>query len=154
MSKIKDLYAIENGIDDLMPVDDPKTTAIARLHVISKVVEDVKKNITDHINDVKAQLLYYSEIETGTDDEGHVEYYFENYYNLCHEEAIDYIDCYIEQNHLDVNEMEYEDTVNVVGDWLADELADYESECINDFIEYNNDKAEAYREYNRLTLGE
>lgn len=148
MSKIKDLYAIENGIDDLMPVDDPKTTAIARLHVISRVVEDVKKNITDHINDVKAQLLYYSEIETGTDDEGHVEYYFDNYYSLCHEEVIDYVDYYIEQNHLDINEMEYEDTVNVVSDWLADFLADYESEVINDYIEDNKTKLDELRERN------
>lgn len=143
MSKIKDLYAIESGIDDLMPVEDHIGDYERKLH----------DNILANIKDVKDDIARNAQYTSGTDDEGHEETYFENFYGLCHSIAEEYLGSLIEDQHLDLSDDDYDNLKTWVGDWLADELADYESECINDFIEYNNDKAEAYREYNRLTLG-
>lgn len=145
MSKIKDLYAIENGIEDLMPVGE------THIGVYERVLHS---NIITDIDKVKDDIRERAEYRTGEDDEGHSEIYFENFYGLCHSIAEDYLCSLIENQHLDLSDDDYDDLKTWVGDWLADKLADYESECINDFIEYNNDKAEAYREYNRLTLGE
>lgn len=121
MSKIKDLYAEVNDIDDL------------KQPLYQKLGEIIYAK-TLHAKDLRHWLRVRAEYEGGKDDEGHTEWYFENFENLC-EEAVNYtLDKLIEEEHLDLNDEEYNQIIEYARDWLADALADFESECIQDYV--------------------
>lgn len=150
MSRIKDLYAIENGIEDLMPIEELAKKAAEDLE---DYYNAIKKVMTEKIEGIKTRLYDESEFSEGFDDEGHKELYFENFYGLCHMIAQDYTDEYIEDQHIDLTDKAYDELRTWLGDWLADTLADYESECIHDYLDAVKEEQWALEDYNRMTLG-
>lgn len=121
MSKIKDLLAEEQNIDDL------------KRPLYQKLGEMIYTK-TLHAEDLRHWLRARAEYEGGKDDDGHTEWYFENFEDLC-EEAVNYtLDKLIEEEHLDISDETYNRAIEYARDWLADALSDFESECIQDYV--------------------
>lgn len=135
MSKIKDLLAEVEDIDDLKPVEPHKYgkefAEAVRQADIKRIGEQVYAK-TLHWEGLREWLSGNAEYTVGKDDDGHDEIYFENFYDLCWEACEDTLNDYIEDQHLDLNDSEYHDIVEYARDWLADALADFEDECIRD----------------------
>lgn len=151
MSKIMDLVAEVEGIDDLKPTYN-------REFFNSVQKSDERRAIDEIFNKGKkwdgAYKWFEDRAEFGFDydDEGHKEIYFENFTELCEQAATELTDAFIEEEHFDMDDNQYNRIINTVGDLLADYYADTESEIIE---QYENDQAEdwAQREsYNNLTL--
>lgn len=143
MSKIKDLYAIENEIDDLMPVRKPS---------VETIVGAAVKQATAYSQDVYDELFENAQFTQGRDDEGHIELYFENYIELCNDIADKAIDHIMEDWQLDLTHDEYRVVLQKVADIIADTYADYESDIIRQAKE-DQLETQAQREtYNNQTL--
>lgn len=120
MSRIKDLLAEEQNIDDL------------KRPLYQELGEQayVKAKNWDG---VRGWFRSNAEYEAGEDDEGHTEYYFENFLDLCDEACTQTLDQIIEDQHLDLDDTTYTMAIDYAKDWLADTLADFEAECIQDY---------------------
>ena len=121
MSRIKDLLAEEQNIDDL------------KRPLYQELGEQayVKAKNWDGVRD---WFRSNAEFSAGTDDEGHTEYYFENFFDLCEEAITETLDQLIEDQHLDISDETYSQAIDYGASWLADTLADFESECIQDYV--------------------
>lgn len=121
MSRIKDLLAEEQNIDDL------------KRPLYQELGEQayVKAKNWD---EVRSWFRSNAEYEAGEDDEGHTEYYFENFLDLCDEACSQTLDQLIEDQHLDIDDTTYTLAIDYAKDWLADTLADFEAECIQDYV--------------------
>ena len=121
MSRIKDWLAEEQNIDDLKP------------SMYQKLGEQafVKAKNWEGIRD---WFRGNAECGAGEDEEGHTEYYFQNFLDLCEEAITDTLDQLIEDQHLDISDETYSRAIEYGRDWLADTLADFESECIQDYV--------------------
>ena len=120
MSRIKDLLAEEQGIDDL------------KRPFFQELGEQafVRAKNWDGWRDWFVENAQYS---AGTDDQGHTEYYFENFEQLCEEAITEMVEKIIEENALDISDDTYSDAIEYGTEWLADTLADFESECVRDY---------------------
>lgn len=120
MSRIKDLLAEEQGIDDLKRpfFQELGERAFVRAKNWGGVRDWFREN---------------AQYSAGYDDEGHTEYYFENFEQLCEEAITEMVEKIIEENALDVSDDTYSDAIEYGRDWLADTLADFESECVQDY---------------------
>ena len=156
MSKIKDLYAAVEGIDDLAPVHYNKTFAMAVAQADeSRAVEQIFKKGKE-FKDAYAWFKDKAEFGGGYDDEGHYETYFENFTELCDHAAMELTDAFIQDQHFDMDDEQYDRITNKVGDLLADYYADMESDIIK---EYNEACSEAWQqrvsfEQSQYSLGE
>lgn len=121
MSKIKDLYAEVNDIDDL------------KRPLYQKLGEMVYVKAKSW-DGLRSWFRSNAEYEAGKDDEGHTEWYFENFENLCEQAVTNTLDKLIEDEHLDISDETYNRAIEYARDWLADALADFESECIQDYV--------------------
>lgn len=121
MSKIKDLLAEEQNIDDL------------KQPLYQKLGEMIYTK-TLHAKDLRRWLRAKAEYEAGKDDEGHTEWYFENFEDLCEQAVNDMLDQLIEEEHLDISDETYNRAIEYGRDWLANALSDFESECIQDYV--------------------
>ena len=121
MSRIKDLLAEEQNIDDL------------KRPLYQKLGEMIYVK-TLHAKDLRHWLRARAEYEGGKDDEGHTEWFFENFEDLCEKAVTDTMDKLIEDEHLDISDETYNRAIEYARDWLADALADFESECIQDYV--------------------
>lgn len=134
MSKIKDLLAIEEGIDDLMPephkYDKAFYDAVQQAD-IKRIGEQVYAK-TLHMSNLRSWMRANAEYGAGKDEDGHTEYYFENFEDLCEQACEGNLMDYIEDQHLDLTDEEYSKILYYARDWLADALSDFESECIQD----------------------
>ncbi len=156
MSKIKDLYAEVNDIDDLKPVDDREVWENIRKHDMSeKVIAQILEKEKHHnAQDVEDWLYERAEFEYGQDDEGHTELYFENFMDVCEEAATDLLDGYIVEQHLDLDDHQYTYIIEVLRDELADMWADIECDCIQRSIQDEKDEQELRQSfYNDRNLG-
>lgn len=120
MSRIKDLLAEEQGIDDL------KRPFFQELGERAFV----RAKNWDGWRDWFIENAQYS---AGTDDQGRTEYYFENFEQLCEEAITEMVEKIVEENALDISDDVYSDAIEYGKDWLADTLADFESECVRDY---------------------
>ena len=121
MSKIKDLLAEEQNIDDLKR---PLYQELGEMiYVKAKNWEGIRSWFRSN-----------AEYDAGKDDEGHTEWYFENFLDLCEQVVNDMLDQLIEEEHLDISDETYSRAIEYARDWLADALADFESECIQDYV--------------------
>ena len=121
MSKIKDLLAEEQNIDDLKR---PLYQELGEMiYVKAKNWEGIRSWFRSN-----------AEYEAGKDDDGHTEWYFENFEHLCEEAVNGAMDKLIEEEHLDISDETYSRAIEYARDWLADALADFESECIQDYV--------------------
>lgn len=137
MSRIKDLYAEVENIDDLKPVEPHKYDkafydAVQQID-IKRIGEQVYAK-TLHMENLRSWMRANAEYGSGKDDEGHTEYYFENFEDLCEQACEGNLIDYIEDQHLDLTDKEYSDILYYARDWLADALSDFESECIQDML--------------------
>lgn len=137
MSRIKDLLAVEQDIDDLKPVEPHKYgkdfAEAVRQADIKRMSEQVYAK-TLHMENLRSWLRANAEYGTGEDENGHTEYYFENFENLCEQACEGNLMDYIEDQHLDLTDEEYSKILYSARDWLADTLADFEEECIQDMV--------------------
>lgn len=130
MSRIKDLYAIEEGIDDLIPETKVNTAHIATV-VASWVKSDPKSE--DFIAD-------NAEFEVG-DDDGQPCMFLENFTQLCDQLAQDKLEALIEQEHLDITDKQCADIIDKASAEIADFFSDYEDVLCGDaFKDYQLDK--------------
>ena len=121
MSRIKDLLAEEQNIDDL------KRPLYQEL---GEMIYVKAKNW----DGVRSWFRNNAEYDAGKDDEGHTEWYFENFLDLCKQVVNGALDNLIEEEHLDISDETYNRAIEYGRDWLADTLADFESECIRDYV--------------------
>lgn len=121
MSRIKDLLAEEQNIDDL------KRPLYQEL---GEMIYVKAKNW----DGIRSWLRSNAEYDAGKDDEGHTEWYFENFEDLCEQVVNGALDNLIEEEHLDISDETYNRAIEYGRDWLADTLADFESECIQDYV--------------------
>lgn len=141
MSKIKDLYAEVNDIDDLKPIRSRQTTTRYDKAFSHAIQEADNKRIGEMIyvkaknwDGLRSWFRSNAEYDAGKDDEGHTEWYFENFLDLCEQVVNGAMDKLIEDEHLDISDETYNRAIEYARDWLADALADFESECIQDYV--------------------
>lgn len=151
MSKIMDLVAEVEGIDDLKPTYNREFFDSVQKSDEARAIEQ----IFDKGKKWDGARRYFTEHASFTmdyNDEGLKELYFENFTELCEKAAMELTDGFIEDQHFDMDDAQYDRITNKVGDLLADYYADLESEIINDELA---DRAEAQMQresYNNLTL--
>lgn len=121
MSRIKDLLAEEQNIDDLKR---PLYQELGEMIYVKAKSWD----------GIRSWFRNNAEYGAGEDDEGHTEWYFENFEDLCEQAVNGALDNLIEEEHLDISDETYNRAIEYGRDWLADTLADFESECIQDYV--------------------
>lgn len=121
MSRIKDLLAEEQNIDDLKR---PLYQELGEMIYVKAKSWD----------GIRSWFRSNAEYDAGKDDEGHTEWYFENFEDLCEKAVTNTMDKLIEDEHLDISDETYNRAIEYARDWLADALADFESECIQDYV--------------------
>lgn len=121
MSRIKDLLAEEQNIDDLKR---PLYQELGEMIYVKAKGWD----------GIRSWFRNNAEYDAGKDDEGHTEWYFENFLDLCEQVVNGALDNLIEEEHLDISDETYNRAIEYGRDWLADTLADFESECIQDYV--------------------
>ena len=121
MSRIKDLLAEEQNIDDLKR---PLYQELGEMIYVKAKSWD----------GIRSWFRSNAEYDAGKDDEGHTEWYFENFEDLCKQVVNGALDNLIEEEHLDISDETYNRAIEYGRDWLADTLADFESECIQDYV--------------------
>lgn len=121
MSRIKDLLAEEQNIDDLKR---PFYQELGEMiYVKAKSWDGIRSWF-------RSNAVY----DAGKDDEGHTEWRFENFEDLCEQAVNGALDKLIEEEHLDISDETYNRAIEYGRDWLADALVDFESECIRDYV--------------------
>lgn len=120
MSRIKDLLAEEQGIDDLKR---------PFFQVLGEKAYVRAKNWVG-VRDWFRENAQYS---AGLDDMGHTEYYFENFDQLCEEAITEMVEKIVEENALDISDDTYSDAIDYGTKWLADTLSEFEAECVQSY---------------------
>ena len=139
MSRIKDLLAEEENIDDLKaPTSFGKAfgefvTKADNKRIAGTVLAWAKSPQTeDYIAD-------NAEFGLG-DDDGHPCMFMENFTTMCDNIAQGTLDRLIEQEHLDLSDKEYADIIEHASNLIADYYADYEDAlCSDELADYNRD---------------
>ena len=123
MSRIKDYLAEVENIDDLK----------------RPFYEELGEMAYDKAKNWEGIFTWFRQnAEYGAgegDDEGHTEYYFENFMELCEQAITDEVDSIIEDQHLDIDDQTYSKAIEYGTAWLSDLLADFESDCIDDYVQ-------------------
>lgn len=126
MSRIKDYLAEVENIEDL------KRPFYMDL---GERAYDKAKNRED----LRAEFRNRAEFDVNEDED---EYgrkpirptiYFENFMDICRDVIEEELMGIIEDNALDIDDTTYYKAIDYGADWLADTLADFEEECIQDF---------------------
>ena len=121
MSRIKDLLAEEQNIDDLK---QPLYQELGEMIYVKAKSWD----------GIRSWLRSNAEYEASKDDGGHTEWYFENFEDLCEQAVNGALDKLVEEEHLDISDETYNRAIEYARDWLADALSDFESECVQDYV--------------------
>lgn len=140
MSKIKDLLAETEGIDDLKPVKIPVITYVEKL-----ANEVFKLAVRDKTRD---EIYNRANYDFGEDDEGHKEVYLENFLDICKDIATDWLDELIQTQHHDLTDTEYFEIIELASARLADHYADYESELCEEVLADDKYKLDELAERN------
>lgn len=151
MSKIMDLVAEVEGIDDLKPTYNREFFD----HVQKSDEERAIKQIVKKGTEWDGARRYFTEHASFTmdyNDEGLKELYFENFVELCDKAAMELTDGFIEEQHFDMDDSQYDRITNKVGDLLANHFADLEQEIINDELADRAEEQMRRESYNNLTL--
>lgn len=139
MSRIKDLLAEEENIDDLKtPTRFGKAfggfiTAVDNKRIAEAVLRSAKTpQVEDYIADNAVFGL--------GDDDGNPCMFLENFTTLCDEIATDILEGLIKQEHYDLSDLEYAQIVEHASNLIADYYADYEDAlCLDAFADYKRD---------------
>lgn len=147
MSKIMDLVAEVEGIDDLKPVYNREFFDSVQKSDEARAVEQIfnKGKKWDG-----ARRYFTERAEFAYTDEG--ELCFDNFTELCAAAAEELVNNYIEEQHFDMDDKQYSRIIEKVGDLLADHYADLESELIDDELADRAEERMQRESYNNLTL--
>lgn len=147
MSKIMDLVAEVEGIDDLKPVYNREFFDHVQKSDEARAVEQIfnKGKKWDG-----ARRYFTERAEFAYTDEG--ELCFDNFTELCVAAAEELVNNYIEEQHFDMDDKQYSRIIDKVGDLLADHYADLESELIDDELADRAEERMQRESYNNLTL--
>lgn len=137
MSNIKDFLAESENIDDLKPV-----TKHIKARTYAEQLADIVFGMTDY-GEAK-RFIENGALYTADEED----WYIENFVGLCKSVATDNLDKYIEEQHLDLSDATYNEVIERAGDLLADELADFESDLIEEAKEDNKYRLDELRERN------
>ena len=143
MSKIKDLLAETEGIEDLMPVNRPSIQTIAGAAV---------KHVTDYGQDVYEQLYEDAELSYDEDEEGHKRLFMSNYDEICENIADCGINHVIEDWQLDLTHDEYRKVLAVTTKIIADTYHDFEDKVVKELKEEQKEEQAQRESYDNLTL--
>lgn len=140
MSKIKDLLAEEENIDDLKA---PTSFGKAFGEFIAKA--DNKRIAETVLEWSKAPLVEEYIADNAVfglgDDDGQPCMFLENFTTLCDEIATDMLESLIKQEHLDLSDLEYAEIVEQAASLIADFYSDYEDAlCADRLMDYNRDR--------------
>lgn len=117
MSKIMDLVAEVEGIDDLKPINNREF-----FDSVQKLDEErMRKQLVgraDRFIGVDNWLYERAEWRVDYDEEGHMSWDIDNFDHLADVAATDLVDFYIEDQHFDMSDELYSKTI----DWLGDQL--------------------------------
>lgn len=133
MSKIKDLYAKVNDIDDLKPT-----------RTLSDVVFKRAQKMYD-------EDIFWNEIEIEPDSYGK-DFRFKTYKELCKTLAEDALDKEIVENHLDINDSVYFRTIEVVRARIEGWLSEFEQDALRRVREDLQENWQDFLSYNEATL--
>lgn len=139
MSKIKDLYAEVEGIDDLKP----EPHKYGKEFYMAVEMEDIKRIGNQLVQkameweDRDSWFAKNAEYGVGELDCGLDEIYFENFCELCEQAITELFDAYIEEQQLDVSDEFYSKVIDYASDNLANKLADLESDCVAEYKQDN-----------------
>lgn len=134
MSKIKDLLAEEENIDDL------KAPRKYGLDFVKSVQEIDNKRMAEHIFEssktAEVETWFSDNANFALCDDGNYEPYmvFTNYEDLCEERASRVLDTMIEEQHLDISDAEYSDIVGLAAQQLELYYAEYGNRLCNDAL--------------------
>ena len=145
------MYAEVEGIDDLRPVYNREFFDSVQKKDEERAVEQIfnKGKAFEGAHD---WFRDKAEFGGGYDDEGHYEIYFENFTELCDQAAMELTDAFIEEQHFDMDDDQYDRITNKVGDLLADYYADMESDIIEEYEDDQKEKWAQFTSYNEATL--
>lgn len=146
MSKIKDLLAEEEDIDDLKV---PTKFGKAFGEFITKADNNrIADTVLAWAKTPKVEDYIADNAEFGLgDDDGQPCMYMENFTTMCDNIAQDTFDRLIEQEHLDLTDEEYQYVLGRASALIADYYADYEDAlCADEMADYNRDKQFLYQE--------
>lgn len=147
MSKIMDLVAEVEDIDDLKPVYNREFFDHVQKSDEARAVEQIfnKGKKWDG-----ARRYFTERAEFAYTDEG--ELCFDNFTELCAAAAEELVNNYIEEQHFDMDDKQYSRIIDKVSDLLADHYADLESELIDDELADRAEERMQRESYNNLTL--
>ena len=146
MSRIKDLYAIVEGIEDLMPCEnDVETYRWMR-------VDDLSLKAFKLFNKEDARLYIRKniEVEDDYDEYGRHSLCLANLLDLCKDIADCIMEEYIEQECLDLDDKTYDATVARLAALVESEFDD--DDILGEYIDDAREDAWAREDYNRMTL--
>lgn len=138
MSKIKDLLAEEEDIEDLKPIKKPSLEWVVDTVVNWAIMPYSEDYIADN-----AEFGMVAD-----DDDGHPVMVMENFTSLCDDLAVRYLDRLIEGEHIDISDDDYAKALDKASARIADFYSDYEdSLCASELSDYNRDKQTLNEEY-------
>ena len=140
MSKVKDLLAEVEDIDDLKPVSRKQEIKITLLGRAERFL-----NVDDW-------LYERAEWGVGYDEAGHEEWDVENFSQLCDEAATDLVDGYIEEQHYDMSDEMYSELIDEIGDELEKKWDRLRPILVKRMLDDKKEEWAQYQTYNRLTL--
>lgn len=148
MSRIKILLAEEENIDDLkVPIRFGKDFADSvAAYDLERFTESVWRALTAY--NFRPNIEQDAEYGFGEDDEGRPECYLENFLDLMEAYAQEKLDWEIEEQHFDMSDEDYKQTLEYLRDKLADRYADYESALCEDMLMDNTYALDELKERN------
>ena len=138
MSKIKVIFADENGDDDLQVSEQEKERL---MQTNLRTLNQIKKTIAMHLESEGAKQpikrYLHGMYEIG-DDNGHLT--ITNFPNMCSERATYIVDTTVELYHLDLIDDAYRNIEAWVTNLLMIQYDDYMSEVLKDIMEDINER--------------
>lgn len=141
MSKIMDLYAIENNIDDLIPPRKPD---------LKQIAESVAAQVD--YNWAMEEYWGKAEFEDDVDEDGHKKLRVRNFAEIGRQIAECVLDMEIQNNHIDLTDEEYKEVMAHVADIVTEDFADEEEKIVRGEMERYKEAYEDFLSYNNLTL--
>lgn len=128
MSKIKDLYVEQEGIDDLMKPDERATE-------LAEFLSRTKEKIELTMDVIKDTLKEGREISVSDDEEGYESIEWSNFYQQCDWLGEDIVDGFAVDEGIDLSDEEYADLSEKISKWLVEKLEDFLGEEVRDIEE-------------------
>lgn len=125
MSRIKDLYAEQEGIEDLMPVEDSEDFLVRLADKIFKTM--TAEHTLKHIKEEMQKRATFS------GDDGDIT--CDNLRQLCETAVDDYVQAEIEEQCINISDYDFALLCGVLAIKLEDILEEFASDLVKEYIE-------------------